>query len=47
VPKVLELLQHPLPKTGQGKIDRQRLLANEEKAECAFSAAMACAVTAR
>lgn len=39
VPKTIEFMPQPLPKTGQGKIDRQRLLAHQENSESTFSSA--------
>ena len=39
LPKVIEFMQEPLPKTGQGKIDRQRLLAHIERSSCTFTMA--------
>jgi acyl-coenzyme A synthetase/AMP-(fatty) acid ligase len=36
VPRTIEFLQQPLPKTGQGKIDRQQLRKHEERSEYTF-----------
>jgi benzoate-CoA ligase family protein len=36
VPRTIEFMQQPLPKTGQGKIDRQQILKHEERSEYTF-----------
>ena len=36
VPRTIEFMQQPLPKTGQGKIDRQQLLHHQEVAGFTF-----------
>jgi benzoate-CoA ligase family protein len=38
IPRTIEFLQQPLPKTGPGKIDRGRLAAHQERSEHTFSA---------
>ena len=37
VPKTFEFMPQPLPKTGQGKIDRQKLLTHNENNRHTFS----------
>jgi len=43
VPRTIEFLPQPLPKTGQGKIDRQQILKHQENDESTFNETLASA----